>query len=228
MLALYPDEEVERASRCHGHQQKVIAIRHEFDTCPVTSTDSHQSLQLQRYAPPLGTRWVQQNGPGHWKVLLPVAGACLLVTQMSDVISLGGSGMNGGVAPFRERQEQILDDVLELMAPAERGSVASPRLVEVECCRLQVLLEAIDLDDQPLEFRFHRVERQCELRETGVFVPDAALRPPADEVAADDPHQSDQRLADDVIELDPRHRRSPDCASRSRPRCWRESCRQAS
>ena len=38
MLALYPDEEVERASRCHGHQQKVIASRHEFDTCPVTST----------------------------------------------------------------------------------------------------------------------------------------------------------------------------------------------
>ena len=129
---------------------------------------------------------------------------------------------------IRERQEKILDDALELMAPAERRSVASPRLVEVECCRLQVLLEAIDLDDQPLEFRFHRVERQCELRETGVFVPDAALRPPADEVAADDPHQSDQRLADDVIELDPRHRRSPDCASRSRPRCWRESCRQAS
>ena len=43
---------------------------------------------------------------------------------------------------FRESQEQILDDALELMAPAERGSVASPRLVEVECCRLQVLLEA--------------------------------------------------------------------------------------
>lgn len=38
MLALYPDEEVERASRCHGHQQKVIASRHEFDTCPVTSS----------------------------------------------------------------------------------------------------------------------------------------------------------------------------------------------
>jgi len=38
MLALYPDEEVERASRCHGHQQKVIASRHEFDTCPVNST----------------------------------------------------------------------------------------------------------------------------------------------------------------------------------------------
>ena len=40
MLALHPDEEVERASRCHGHQQKVIASRHEFDTCPVTSTSS--------------------------------------------------------------------------------------------------------------------------------------------------------------------------------------------
>ena len=66
---------------------------------PPISTDSHQSLQLQRYAPPLGTRWVQQNGPGHWKVLLPVAGACLLVTQMSDVISLGGSGTNGSVVP---------------------------------------------------------------------------------------------------------------------------------
>lgn len=39
MLAPYPDEEVERASRCHGHQQKVIASRHEFDTYPVNSTD---------------------------------------------------------------------------------------------------------------------------------------------------------------------------------------------
>ncbi len=39
MLALYPDEEVERASRCHGHQHKVIASRHEFDTCPLGSTD---------------------------------------------------------------------------------------------------------------------------------------------------------------------------------------------
>ena len=39
MLALYPDEEVERASRCHGHQQKVIASRHEFDTCPLSSTE---------------------------------------------------------------------------------------------------------------------------------------------------------------------------------------------
>lgn len=38
MLALYPDEEVERASRCHGHQQKVIANRHEFDTYPLDST----------------------------------------------------------------------------------------------------------------------------------------------------------------------------------------------
>ena len=38
MLALYPDEEVERASRCHGHQQKVIASRHEFDTYPLSST----------------------------------------------------------------------------------------------------------------------------------------------------------------------------------------------
>ena len=38
MLALYACEEVERASRCHGHQQKVIASRHEFDTCPVNST----------------------------------------------------------------------------------------------------------------------------------------------------------------------------------------------
>ena len=113
---------------------------------------------------------------------------------------------------FRERQEKILDDALELMAPAERRSVASPRLVEVECCRLQVLLEAIDLEDQPLEFRFHRVERQYELRETGVFVLDAPLRPPADEVATDDPHQSDQRSDNDVIELDPRHRRSPDRA----------------
>lgn len=111
------------------------------------------------------------------------------------------------------------------MAPAERGSVASPRLVEVECCRLQVLLEAIDLEGQPLEFRFHRVERQGEFCETGVFVLDAALRPPADEVPADDPHQSDQRCDDDVIELDSRHRRSPDCASRSHPRCRRESCR---
>ena len=44
--------------------------------------------------------------------------------------------------PLRESQEKILDDALELMAPAERRSVASPRLVEVECCRLQVLLEA--------------------------------------------------------------------------------------
>ena len=40
MLALYTDEEVERASRCHGHPQKVIASRHEFDTCHVTSTHS--------------------------------------------------------------------------------------------------------------------------------------------------------------------------------------------
>lgn len=37
---------------------------------------------------------------------------------------------------------------------------------------------------------------------------DAPLRPPADEGAADDPDQSDQRLDDDVIELDPRYRRS--------------------
>lgn len=44
--------------------------------------------------------------------------------------------------PLRESQEKILDDALELMAPAERRSVASPHLVEVECCRLQVLLEA--------------------------------------------------------------------------------------
>ena len=28
----------ERASRCHSHQQKVIASRHEFDTCPLSST----------------------------------------------------------------------------------------------------------------------------------------------------------------------------------------------
>lgn len=47
MLALYPDEEVERASRCHGHQQKVIASRHEFDTCPVTSTDPYPGLPLE-------------------------------------------------------------------------------------------------------------------------------------------------------------------------------------
>ena len=30
----------ERASRCHSHQQKVIASRHEFDTCPLSSTTS--------------------------------------------------------------------------------------------------------------------------------------------------------------------------------------------
>lgn len=155
-------------------------------------------------------------------------GRGLLVSEMSGVISLGGSGTSGSVVPFRERQEQILDDAAELMAPVERGSVASPCLVEVECCCLQVLLEAIDLEGQPLEFLFHRVERQCELRETGVFVLDAPLRPPADEVAADDPHQSDQRCDDDVIESDSRHCRSPDCASRSHPRCRRESCRQAS
>lgn len=46
MLALYPDEEVERASRCHGHQQKVIAIRHEFDTCPVPSTHLKPRLSV--------------------------------------------------------------------------------------------------------------------------------------------------------------------------------------
>ena len=34
---------------------------------------------------------------------------------------------------------------------------------------------------------------------------DAPLLPPADEVAVGDPHQSDQRLDDDVIELDSRH-----------------------
>ena len=67
---------------------------------PPISTDSHQSLQLQRYVPRMGTRWVQQNGAGHWKVLLPMVGACLLVTQMSDVISLGGSGTNRSVVPF--------------------------------------------------------------------------------------------------------------------------------
>ena len=38
MLALYADEEVERASRCHSHQQKVIANRQEFDTCSLGST----------------------------------------------------------------------------------------------------------------------------------------------------------------------------------------------
>ena len=46
MLALYPGEEVERASRCHGHQQKVIAIRHEFDTCPVPSTHLKPRLSV--------------------------------------------------------------------------------------------------------------------------------------------------------------------------------------
>lgn len=40
MLALHPDEEVERASRCHGHQQKVIASLDEFDTCPLSSTSA--------------------------------------------------------------------------------------------------------------------------------------------------------------------------------------------
>ena len=28
----------ERSSRCHGHQQKVIASLDEFDMCPLSST----------------------------------------------------------------------------------------------------------------------------------------------------------------------------------------------
>lgn len=81
---------------CHRFS---LQFRHSGSIPPI-STDSHQSLQLQRYVPRMGTRWVQQNGAGHWKVLLPMVGACLLVTQMSDVISLGGSGTNRSVVPF--------------------------------------------------------------------------------------------------------------------------------
>ena len=36
----------ERASRCHSHQQKVIASRHEFDTCPLSSTISATILRI--------------------------------------------------------------------------------------------------------------------------------------------------------------------------------------
>ena len=119
MLALYPDEEVERASRCHGHQQKVIASRHEFDTCPVNSTDSHSLPAIAAMAASAGVR-------GGYKKTAPAAGRCLPVAGVSS--SDVGHDLAWRVRderkrrPFRERQEKILDDALELSAPTTLSS----------------------------------------------------------------------------------------------------------
>ena len=69
MLALYPDEEVERASRCHGHQQKVVASRHEFDTCPVTSTPPTRLEPLPSWmvsVRALFLSWAQVKASSSW------------------------------------------------------------------------------------------------------------------------------------------------------------------
>ena len=42
----------ERASRCHSHQQKVIASRHEFDTCPLSSTTGRHPIRMSVFCMP--------------------------------------------------------------------------------------------------------------------------------------------------------------------------------
>ena len=122
MLALYPDEEVERASRCRGHQQKVIASRHEFDTCPLSSTDSHSSPAIAAMPASAGIR-------GGYNKTAPAAGRCLPVAGAALVSSSDvGHDLAWRVRderkrhPFRERQERILDDALELSAPTTLSS----------------------------------------------------------------------------------------------------------
>ena len=143
----------ERASRCHSHQQKVIASRHEFDTCPLSSTTrgpvgfpgavvpGRRLISGRRVACPPARRVVSKPGQAPQATRRPPIGRCLVrVLALAPPPHTGtaaapsGALHTSGALPLTCGRGVVLKLVpapLSLTVARCRHCVASPDCV---CC----------------------------------------------------------------------------------------------